>query len=725
MKKRLPSFHVRPGQPVFPHWSFCFCILLFFSFCFSHLANAQSKIWDKTIGGPANDDLTSMQQTSDGGYLLAGTSKSRIGGEKTQDSQDEIDINISYYRGDYWVVKLNPDRTKAWDKRYGGSTEDFLTAAIQTQDGGYILAGTSNSPKSGDKSQDNHKGQYGSPSDYWIVRLRPDGSKIWDRTIGGNANENLTAIVQTQDGGFILGGTSFSGTSGDKSQPSKGSADYWIVKLKADGTKVWDKSIGGKSEDHLQAMRQTSDGGFVLGGISKSGKGGDKSESRRDISNGSFTPTFDYWVVKLKADGTKTWDKTIGANKNDYLQALQQTQDGGYILGGTSNSDSSGEKTEAKKDNTKDYSKGDFWVVKLNAAGKKIWDRTIGGTESDELRSIQQTQDGGYILGGQSASAKSGDKTEERKYGYWMVKLNQDGVKTGDKTISSQSIDHLSSVKQTPDGNYLLGGTSYSRISGDKSEDNRDKLFYNGATSDFWIVKVNNQFRQNQELTFSEIPTKTTTDAPFTLEAKSSTGLPVTLEVVAGPATIKDNKLTLTGAGEVTVKAMQAGNAIYNPVIATRTFTVLLASQQQDFSYGGNRADTLTTMLAIADGGYLLAGTSASGVSGDKTQTAQDTTDFWLVKTDQSGKKLWDKTFGGNGLDKPTTLVTTPDGGYLLGGSSTSGISGQKSQASQGQADFWVIKLDAQGNKQWDKTYGGRFKSDFLQASFSAVDFVP
>ncbi|QNF32133.1 T9SS type A sorting domain-containing protein [Adhaeribacter swui] len=690
MKKTSTHLPWRLGLVVTRSGGLHLCALLIILLNFTPLAQAQKIIWDKTIGGSDNDILAVVQQTADGGYILGGTSNSGKSGDKTQDSL--AGFYGRDFQGDYWIVKLKPDGTKDWDKTYGGGGQDKLAAVIQTRDGGYILAGTSNSYKSGDKSQDNYKSEYGFGSDYWIVRIKGDGSKLWDKTIGGTEDEELVSIQQTQDGGFILGGTSSSGISGDKTQASKGNSDYWIVKLNADGSKAWDKTLGGKDVDYLGAVQQTSDGGYILGGYSESGKTGDKSEARQGYT--------DYWIIKLNADGNKVWDKTLGANKDDQLHALQQTSDGGYIVGGSTYSGKSGDKSEVSRGGE------DFWIIKLSVNGNKVWDKTIGGNNSEKISSVQQTPDGGYLVGGTSYSGKGGDKTEDR-LGYWIVKIDNAGTKTWDRVISSQGGDNLSSVILTADGNYLLGGTSYSRISGDKSEDNRDKLFYNRATSDFWVVKVDNQIRKNQNLIFPEIPTKTTTDAPFTLSAKTSANLPVTFTIISGPAVVKGNKLTLTGAGNVIIKATQAGNATYNPVVTTRTFTVLLASQQQDFTYGGNRADTLTTMLVTPEGGYLLAGTSASGISGDKTQASQDTTDFWLVKTDATSKKLWDKNFGGNGVDKPTVLVATPDGGYLLGGSSTSGISGQKSQANKGKSDYWIIKLDAQGEKQWDKTYGG------------------
>jgi len=183
----------------------------------------------------------------------------------------------------------------------------------------------------------------------------------------------------TQDGGYILGGTSDSNKGGDKTQASKGKSDYWVVRITGHGTKVWDKTLGGVDQDKLIALQQTSDGGFILGGSSISGKSGDKTQANWGSLNANGNYNYDYWVVKLNASGTKVWDKTLGGTSYDYFSDLQQTSDGGYILGGTSQSGISGNKTEPTRDNPGADHKGDYWIIKLQADGSPAWDKTIGG----------------------------------------------------------------------------------------------------------------------------------------------------------------------------------------------------------------------------------------------------------------------------------------------------------------------------------------------------------
>ncbi|WP_439881153.1 T9SS type A sorting domain-containing protein [Pontibacter sp. MBLB2868] len=416
------------------------------------------KVWDKTYGGSQFDYLSSVIPTSDGGYLLAGTTEPGVSSDKTEGSRGGQD---------YWVVKLNADGSKAWDKTYGGSGNDWLAAAIATSDGGYLIGGYSYSGKSSERTE-----QSRGDADYWVVKLNADGSQDWDKAYGGAAYDELTALTATADGGYLLGGRSLSGISGEKSEASRGGADYWLVKITADGSKVWDKTYGGDGTDWLHALTKTSDGGYVLGGSSSSGVSGEKSEASRGNS--------DYWVLKLNTDGSKVWDKTYGGSKLDDFRALTITMDGGYLLAGLSESGISGEKTEESRGGE------DSWVVKLNADGSKAWDKTYGGSANDWFSAIVATTDGGFLLGGGSGSGAAGDRTEATKGGYdnWVIKLNADGSKAWDKAFGGDGDDWIESIASTSDGGYILAGASDSGISGDKSEPGR-------GDKDYWVIKAN------------------------------------------------------------------------------------------------------------------------------------------------------------------------------------------------------------------------------------------
>ncbi|QMU31034.1 T9SS type A sorting domain-containing protein [Adhaeribacter radiodurans] len=744
-------------------WRLLSILLLLLYLNLSPVTFAQNIVWDKTLGGDSYDDLVAVQQTRDKGYILGGSSNSGINGDKSQANKGPC--YDEYCPTDYWIVKLKANGTKEWDKTFGGDQPDDLVTLLQTSDGGYILGGNSYSGISGDKTETNKGG-----TDFWIIKLKADSTKQWDKTIGGNEDDNLSSIQQTSDGAYILGGTSRSEKSGDKSAGNYGpwfTSDYWLIKLKADGTIVWDKTFGSMGDDNLRTVQLTKDGGYILGGYSNSGKSGDKTEDNHgkkdDFGVGYYPP--DYWVLKLKANGGKEWDKTIGGERNDQLASIQQTFDGSYILGGSSNSDISGDKTQASKGGKDAIGQptADYWLVKLKANGAKDWDKAFGGNNQDELVSLQLTLDGSLLLGGQSLSGKSGDKTEVRRGGadFWILKLKSDGAKEWDKTIGGNEGENLSSLQQTRDGEYMLGGTSWSGKSGDKSQDRKGSTI----STDYWIVKLaNDELGMTQKIKFAPILYKTVKDAPFTVSATASSGLPVTFKIVSGPAKIKNNLITITGMGRVKVKASQAGNALYQPAEATQSFLVEAATVvkiQWDKTLGGNQDDNLRSVWQTNDGGFILGGDSESSKSGDKSEAnlgawivkvnsngkkewdktvlgggmtvLQPTreggyilggrsdnggnyslTDYRVIKLNPDGSKAWEKTFGGNKRDELTALQPTRDGGYLLGGYSYSDISGDKTEPNRGGSnenspvsDFWVVKLDANGNKEWDKTYGG------------------
>ncbi len=243
-----------------------------------------------------------------------------------------IDYNQnSILEGNQESILFNPQNiplTKQWDKTFGGSNEDRIVEnTIQrTPDGNYILGGYSLSDISSDKSE-NSKGA----RDFWIIKIDENGNKIWDKTLGGNNGDRLFTIVPTLNQGYILGGYSNSNISGDKSENSKGSRDFWIIKIDENGNKMWDKTLGGNSLDELYSVQIMNNGSYILGGASFSNISGDKSEPNLGGA--------DYWVIKIDENGNKEWDKTFGGDGFDYLRSVIQSDDGGYIFGGFSFSD--------------------------------------------------------------------------------------------------------------------------------------------------------------------------------------------------------------------------------------------------------------------------------------------------------------------------------------------------------------------------------------------------
>ncbi|QHT70335.1 T9SS type A sorting domain-containing protein [Rhodocytophaga rosea] len=432
-------------------------VLLLFFIHLSSQAQTPEKRWDKTFGGNNIDQLHTLVATRDEGFLLGGISNSIISGDKTQDRRGSFD---------YWIVKTDSTGNKIWDRRYGGTGSDVLYAALQTQDEGYLLLGYSSSGKGGDKSGDNI-----GEEDFWVVKIDSQGNLLWEKTYGGEGGDILRSAIETPDGGYLLAGNSFSDISGDKSENSLGQEDYWVVSIDKNGNKLWDKRYGGNEADFLSNIIYAPDGGFLLVGTSFSGIGADKSQP----SQGSW----DYWLVKIDETGNKLWDKTYGGIHSEFPGSVISTSEGNYLISGISDSGSGGDKSQES------WGGWDYWVLKLDKSGNKLWDKRYGGAGNDDFGWATETLEGNYLLAGSSTSDRSGDKTQdsEGESDYWIIKIDKDGHILWDKDLGGNGQDVLKTVAQTSKGEYLLAGYSNSGSSGDKTQDSKGSF-------DFWLVKT-------------------------------------------------------------------------------------------------------------------------------------------------------------------------------------------------------------------------------------------
>lgn len=404
---------------------------------------------------------------------------------------------------------------------------------------------------------------------------------LWEKSYGGKHAEYLTDAVPTADYGFILAGSSLSSKSGNKTSLNEGDLDYWVWKMDEKGEMEWQKSFGGTGTDFLQSIRLTVDGGFILAGHSDSPKG----KYKRQDSHGGY----DFWVIKLDAGGGDQWQQTIGGSGDDKLQSVAQTKDGGYILGGSSSSEKSGDKAVDA------FGSMDYWVVKLDKQGKIEWQKTLGGKYFDELRSIEQTKDNGYILGGYSNSPQSGNKRDDNIGigDYWVLKLDRKGETEWERVIGGDMDDQLYTVHQTSDGGYILGGNSNSTASSSKSKGN-------GKGTDFWIVKLD----PNGEMKWQETYDFGTSDVLTSIVENRDHTLLVGGFAKSEPGKEKDKK----GINDyIALKISEKGDVLWNTAV------------------GSDGDDALRKLIETRDGGYILAGTSnpVKQLAGNKTQKSK------------------------------------------------------------------------------------------------------
>jgi uncharacterized delta-60 repeat protein len=376
--------------------------IFLFVLCACLPLNAQ---WARTYGGTDFDRAFFIQETSDGGYITAGYTASAGAG-------------IS----DFWVLKLSLAGVIEWQYAYGGTGEDVAYAVQETSDEGYIIAGDTYSFGAGE-------------SDTWILKLNSEGDVDWEFTYGGIGDDTAYAIQETSDGGYIVAGyTQLFGVA---------TSDTWILKLTSEGDIEWQHVYEGSGDDKAYSVQETSDGGYIVAGSTQylgtmdldfwvlkltsvgffewqriyGGFGDDVAYFVQETSDGGFIVAGDsdsfgnkqseLWVLKLTSIGAIEWENIYGGSDNDYLNSVQETSDGGYVVIGNTYSFGAGD--------------SDILALKLSSAGDIEWQRSYGGSEEDVGYCIQETSEGGYVAAGYTDSFGAGESD------FLILKLFSDG----------------------------------------------------------------------------------------------------------------------------------------------------------------------------------------------------------------------------------------------------------------------------------------------------------
>jgi len=357
--------------------------------------------WTRTYGGSGGDAGYSVRQTSEGGYIVAG-------------------VTGSYGAGDngLWLVKTDTCGDTVWTRTYGGTDCGKGGCVQQTQDGGYVIVGTT---------------MCGAPgTGVWLVKADGLGRREWARTFGDCAQGN--AVQQTRDTGYIVTGW----------VADADNYDVWLIKTDANGTAVWARTYGGSREDMGYAVRQTADGGYVVAGSTMSYGAGVR----------------DVWLVRTGANGDTLWTRTFGGTSADWAQSVQQTQDGGFIVAGSTFS--------YRADGS------DFWLVKTDSAGSRVWDRIYGGSGLNYGCSVQQTVDGGYVVAGRTEPHRTSS------FDVWLIRTDTCGGTIWTRAFGGSRDDMGWSVQQTRDGGYIIAGSTES---------------FGAGGSDLWLLRTDAEGR--------------------------------------------------------------------------------------------------------------------------------------------------------------------------------------------------------------------------------------
>jgi hypothetical protein len=416
----------------------------------------------------------------------------------------------------------------------------------------------------------------------------------------------------------------------------------------------WQKTLGGAGSDQLFDIKQTGDKGYIMGGYSYSNISGEKLANSKGGS--------DFWVIKQDSAGNLIWQKTIGGSMDDVMESISLCADGGFIISGTSFSGADGDKTDTSRDDPSmaSYYGGDLWILKLDSTGDILWQKTYGGNYGEGR-----------------------DQSFNRMTSF-------------DSTYAYLSISH---IEPTTDGGYIVGVSATSGISGDKTSPNRTEansafsFFYPGF-SDYWILKLDASGNIEWQQTFGSEDNdrfsmvKQTSDGGYIV---GGTAFSYFLTLFGFTTSGGDKTGAIRGGSDYWILKLNAAGAI-----------------QWQKTIGGSGDDFLMSLDLTTDNGYILGGYSNSGISGEKTDSSRGSYDYWVLKLNTTGDIVWQKTIGGNGTEILSGIRKTSDDGYLVSGTSSSTISGEKKDMGFGGAsDFWVLKLNDTGNIIWQKTMGG------------------
>ena len=407
-------------------------------------------------------------------------------------------------------------------------------------------------------------------------------------------------------------------------------------------TLQWQKCYGGTKFEISNAIKQTSDGGYIVAGYTAS--------NDSDVS-GNKGGTEDAWIIKISNTGSLQWQKCVGGSLMDVFQDVLQTVDGGYIAVGYSYSNDSNV--------SGNHGKSDFWIVKLSSTGSLVWQKCYGGSKIDIAYKVIQCMDGEFLIAGSTESNDSNVNGNKGNSDGWLVKVNGSGVLQWQKCFGGMSNDAIRSIQQTADSGFVFTGTTSS------SDTN---ILGNHGGQDLWVLKLDKTINIQWQKCYGG----TQSETGFSVQNTSDGGY-----IIAGNTTSNDGDIASGNKGQ------------YDFWVLKLTSSGIISWQK---CIGGSNMDEAYSVIQTTDGGYVVSGYTQSNDI-DVIGNHGNTPDYWLVKLSSSGNILWQKCYGGSSTDIAYTLQQTSDGGLILSGESLShdgDVFGN-----HGNFDFWVVKLSS------------------------------
>ncbi|OFY47783.1 MAG: hypothetical protein A2W85_13345 [Bacteroidetes bacterium GWF2_41_31] len=408
------------------HMRHIYILIIIVCFHINNLYGQQDITWIDIYGGTGWDGSSEVQQTIDDGYIFIGWTHSN-------------DINVSGNNGerDVWVVKLTSQREIEWQKCIGGSDWEHGSKIFYLNDTSYMVLATT---KSNDGDVTGNHGDY----DGWLIKLDLDGNILWQSCYGGEQSEYFQDICQTNDGGYLVVGSSRSNYINGTATGNNGSSDSWIMKLDSLGSIEWYKVYGGYHEDVMNNVMEANDGGYLVAGTTYSNDG--------DVTG--FKGGTDCWILKLDATGNIEWNKCFGGSDNDYSSDIIRKGNDGYIVAAYTGSEDG--------DITNNNGGYDLWVFEIDNLGNIEWQKCYGGSLTDQPVKIRLTIDGNLIITGNTWSNDGDVSGLHGQVDIWILKIDSQHDIMWQKCIGGWGDDRSSDVLETEENIYTIIGITNS-----------------------------------------------------------------------------------------------------------------------------------------------------------------------------------------------------------------------------------------------------------------------
>ncbi len=439
-------------------------IKIIFTFLFSivySLFFCQSSIrWQKSIIGDTllyYNNITSVS-TKKGAIVCISTPSGASNDKKL----------VNFGEEDIWLMEIDHKGNILWSNSYGGTLSDFAHKITKSKNGGFFVYGSSESPISGNKTSSNNGNM-----DFWIVKIDSLGNKVWDKTYGGSAVDQIRDVIEIENSSLLLFGESSSSANGTKTASNKGGYDLWLVKVDSLGNTIWDKSYGGADNDFAQGIFQIGDKFYIYGG-SYSDISGDKVSTNKGAS--------DLWLLKLDQSGNKLSEKTIGGNLSEGISSATLYKNKIYLTGQT-NSSANGDFTDTI--HTLGGITFDAFIICVDSSLNTNWIYSYGGKRDEYGNDIKIKNDTIFMLASSNSDVFA-DKTKKSKgdYDYWLVKLNLNGMVIEDFVYGGSGTDFAYKLEALNNDLFLIGSSS----SGKNSTYSGDRTILNKGLSDIWIL---------------------------------------------------------------------------------------------------------------------------------------------------------------------------------------------------------------------------------------------